>query len=261
MIELGLKGVDEYTGWLQWNYGGSVSLDMRRKTPGDDFPSDLLRLQADGAEITDEEIAGVLYSTLFAGHETTSTFMGNYVLTMMDNRPTWEAIKADPSLIPNAVEEMLRYMPSVTLDGQPVPLQQAETEGRDDQGRDEVSAPQGQDQNDRQQDHIRTHASRCQVFLAAINHAQLNRHAAGFGIEVDADHFAKQAFVAQALGKRAADQTQTHHHQATQRRCRNGLSHGATPWPTPQGNERSQPADRWRYADKSACRSWPLAAR
>ena len=88
-------------------------LDQRRANPGDDFPSDLLRLQAEGADIADEEIAGVLYSTLFAGHETTSTFMGNYVLTMMDNRDAWEAIRADPSKVPNAVEEMLRYMPSV----------------------------------------------------------------------------------------------------------------------------------------------------
>lgn len=95
-----------------WKYIHDL-LDMRRANPGDDFPSDLLRLQAEGAEIADEEIAGVLYSTLFAGHETTSTFMGNYVLAMMDNPDAWEAIKADPSLIPNAVEEMLRYMPSV----------------------------------------------------------------------------------------------------------------------------------------------------
>ena len=95
-----------------WKYIHDL-LAMRRANPGDDFPSDLLRLQAEGAEISDAEIAGVLYSTLFAGHETTSTFMGNYVLTMMDNRATWEAIKADPSRIPNAVEEMLRYMPSV----------------------------------------------------------------------------------------------------------------------------------------------------
>lgn len=95
-----------------WKYIHDL-LDMRRANPGDDFPSDLLRLQAEGAEISDEEIAGVLYSTLFAGHETTSTFMGNYVLTMMDNRDAWDAIRADASLIPNAVEEMLRYMPSV----------------------------------------------------------------------------------------------------------------------------------------------------
>lgn len=32
MIELGLQGMDQYTGWLQWNHGASVSLDMRRKT-------------------------------------------------------------------------------------------------------------------------------------------------------------------------------------------------------------------------------------
>lgn len=95
-----------------WKYIHDL-LDMRRANPGDDFPSDLLRLQAEGAEITDEEIAGVLYSTLFAGHETTSTFMGNYVVAMMDNREAWDEIRADTSKIPNAVEEMLRYMPSV----------------------------------------------------------------------------------------------------------------------------------------------------
>lgn len=95
-----------------WKYIHDL-LDMRRENPGDDFPSDLLRLQSEGAEISDEEIAGVLYSTLFAGHETTSTFMGNYVMALMNNRDAWEAIKEDPSKIPGAVEEMLRYMPSV----------------------------------------------------------------------------------------------------------------------------------------------------
>ncbi len=95
-----------------WKYIHDL-LGMRRANPGDDFPSDLLRLQAEGADIADEEIAGVLYSTLFAGHETTSTFMGNYVLAMLDNPDAWEAIKSDAGLIPNAVEEMLRYMPSV----------------------------------------------------------------------------------------------------------------------------------------------------
>lgn len=95
-----------------WKYIHDL-LDMRRENPGDDFPSDLLRLQAEGADIANEEIAGVLYSTLFAGHETTSTFMGNYVLAMLNNRDAWDAIRADASTIPNAVEEMLRYMPSV----------------------------------------------------------------------------------------------------------------------------------------------------
>lgn len=95
-----------------WKYIHDL-LDMRRENPGDDFPSDLLKLQAEGADITNDEIAGVLYSTLFAGHETTSTFMGNYVMAMMDHPDVWAQIKADHSLIPNAVEEMLRYQPSV----------------------------------------------------------------------------------------------------------------------------------------------------
>jgi cytochrome P450 len=95
-----------------WTYIHNL-LDLRQADPGDDFPSDLLRLQAEGAEITRDEIAGVLYSTLFAGHETTSTFMGNYVLTLMTSRGAWDAIRAEPARIPGAVEEMLRYMPSV----------------------------------------------------------------------------------------------------------------------------------------------------
>ena len=95
-----------------WNYIHDL-IGKRRENPGDDFPSDLVRLQAEGADIADDEIAGLLYSTLFAGHETTSTFMGNYVLAMMANPNAWEAIKADHSKIPNAVEEMLRYTPSV----------------------------------------------------------------------------------------------------------------------------------------------------
>ncbi len=95
-----------------WKYIHDL-LDMRRANPGDDFPSDMLRLQAEGAEITDEEIAGVMYSTLFAGHETTSTLMGNSIITMMSNPEAWAAIKEDPGKIPNTVEEILRYSPSV----------------------------------------------------------------------------------------------------------------------------------------------------
>ena len=52
---------------------------MRRhqEEASDDLPGDLLRLKAEGAEISDDEIAGVLYSVLFAGHETTTTLMAN----------------------------------------------------------------------------------------------------------------------------------------------------------------------------------------
>lgn len=101
------KAMTEY-----WAYCRNL-IDARRETPGDDFPSDLLRAQADGADITDEEIAGVMYSTLFAGHETTTTLMANAVIALMTHRETWNAICKDPGLIKNATEEILRYTPSI----------------------------------------------------------------------------------------------------------------------------------------------------
>lgn len=95
-----------------WAYCRAL-VAAKRVTPGDDLPSDLLALQADGAEITDDEIAGVMYSVLFAGHETTTTLMANGVHALLSNRAAWDAICADPDLIPKATEEVLRYAPSI----------------------------------------------------------------------------------------------------------------------------------------------------
>ncbi len=95
-----------------WNYCRDL-VAARKETPGDDFPSDMLRAQADGAEISDEEVAGVMYSVLFAGHETTTTLMANALKVLMENRPAWEALCADRGLIRNATEEILRYAPSI----------------------------------------------------------------------------------------------------------------------------------------------------
>lgn len=95
-----------------WAYCRAL-VAARKQVPGDDLPSDLVRLQADGAEISDEEIAGVMYSVLFAGHETTTTLMANGVISLMSNRDQWQALCADPALIPSATEEVLRYSPSI----------------------------------------------------------------------------------------------------------------------------------------------------
>jgi len=95
-----------------WSYCRGL-VAARKKTPGDDFPTDMVRTQADGGDITDEEIAGLMYSVLFAGHETTTTLMSNAVITLMSNRDAWNAICADPGLIPAATEELLRFEPSI----------------------------------------------------------------------------------------------------------------------------------------------------
>lgn len=95
-----------------WNYCRDL-VAARKQTPGDDFPSDMVRAQANGADITDEEIAGVMYSVLFAGHETTTTLMANALKVLMENRASWDALCADSGLIRNATEEILRYAPSI----------------------------------------------------------------------------------------------------------------------------------------------------
>ncbi|WP_417563221.1 cytochrome P450 [Microbacterium sp.] len=81
--------------------------------PGENFTSDLLRAQAEGDPITDHEIASVLYSLLFAGHETTTTLIANTLRVLLPARAQWEGLVADPSGIPAAVEEVLRYSGSI----------------------------------------------------------------------------------------------------------------------------------------------------
>jgi cytochrome P450 len=95
-----------------WNYCRDL-VSRRHVEATDDLPGDLVRLQSTGAEISDEEIAGVLYSVLFAGHETTTTLIANGLRELLVRRENWEAIVADPALISGAADEVLRFSPSI----------------------------------------------------------------------------------------------------------------------------------------------------
>ncbi|MEO2129689.1 MAG: cytochrome P450 [Microbacterium sp.] len=80
---------------------------------GDNLIADLVGAQDGGAEITDHEIASLCYSLLFAGHETTTTLIANSIRVLLGHRESWEAIVADPSRIPSAIDEVLRYSGSI----------------------------------------------------------------------------------------------------------------------------------------------------
>lgn len=69
--------------------------------------------RADPDALTFNEIASMLFTMIVAGHETTSNVTGSTLQTLLSDRSLWESLVADPSLIPGAVEEMLRYRPSV----------------------------------------------------------------------------------------------------------------------------------------------------
>ena len=79
----------------------------------DSLVGDLVRAQRDGDPITDHEIASVCYSLLFAGHETTTTLIANVFRMLLADREQWAAVVADPTLIPGAVDEVLRVSPSI----------------------------------------------------------------------------------------------------------------------------------------------------
>ncbi len=72
-----------------------------------------VRMQREGAYISDDEIAGVLYSVLFAGHESTTTLLTNALREVLLNRDQWETLKAHPDKWTAATEEFLRYSPSI----------------------------------------------------------------------------------------------------------------------------------------------------
>ena len=83
---------------------------------GEDFTSALLTIHDEQPdELSHEEIASILFSLSFAGHETTNYLIGNAVRRLLEVHARWEEVVADPTLIPGAVDETLRYDPSVPV--------------------------------------------------------------------------------------------------------------------------------------------------
>jgi cytochrome P450 len=90
---------------------------QRRAAPGDDILSGMIAAQEGGASLSDEEIVVMTDLLFVAGHETTVNLIGNGTRAMLDHPGTLERLAAEPDLIPSAVEECLRFAPSVTLNG------------------------------------------------------------------------------------------------------------------------------------------------
>lgn len=96
-----------------WQFAGSI-VKSRLDSPGEDYPSFLLeKRNGDDSILSLNEIQSMLFALLFAGHETTTNAVSNIVIELMRNRDEWEKLVADPSLIPLAVEEGLRFASSV----------------------------------------------------------------------------------------------------------------------------------------------------
>jgi len=89
----------------------------RRENPGDDLTTAILAAREADDRLTDDEAVANISLLFGAGHETTANLIGNGVLALHRNPAELARLKADPSLIPNAVEELLRYDSPVQLTG------------------------------------------------------------------------------------------------------------------------------------------------
>jgi len=81
----------------------------RRENPRDDLISYLNEAEADGERLTEDEVVATAVLLLFAGHETTTKLLANGMLELIRHPQQMELLRDDPSLAPQAVEEILRY--------------------------------------------------------------------------------------------------------------------------------------------------------
>ncbi len=82
----------------------------RQANPADDFTSELLAVHdKDPAQLSYNEVVSVVYGLSFAGHEIVTNFLSNGLICLLSRREQWDEVCADPSLINNALEEILRH--------------------------------------------------------------------------------------------------------------------------------------------------------
>jgi cytochrome P450 len=89
--------------------------ELRRREPGNDLTTRLVQAEEHGSALTNEELTANIILLFGAGYETTANLIGNGLLALYRNPGQLDLLKTDLSLLPNAVEELLRYDPPVQV--------------------------------------------------------------------------------------------------------------------------------------------------
>src|SRR5919205_1584718 len=84
--------------------------EEKRENPQDDLISRLVRAEEAGDKLSEDELLGMVFLLLIAGHETTVNLIGNGTLALLQHPDQLQKLREDPSLIKPAVEELLRYV-------------------------------------------------------------------------------------------------------------------------------------------------------
>jgi cytochrome P450 len=90
-------------------------LDEKRVHPGNDLISGLVQVEENGDQLDENELVSMIFLLIVAGHETTVNLLGNGTLALLQHPDQFQLLQRDPSLVPVAVEELLRYTAPVSL--------------------------------------------------------------------------------------------------------------------------------------------------
>lgn len=103
-VEWGLQHLDAYVSDL---------IPERRANPREDLVTALVQAREADDTLTDDEIQMLVAALIFAGFDTTRNQLGLAMALFADHPGQWEALGADPSLAPRAVEEVMRFRGAV----------------------------------------------------------------------------------------------------------------------------------------------------
>jgi cytochrome P450 len=81
----------------------------RRAHGGDDLLTGLINVRDQEDRLSEDELSSMVFLLLIAGHETTVNLIGNGAFLLLSRRERWDRLRADPALLPSAIEEFLRF--------------------------------------------------------------------------------------------------------------------------------------------------------
>ncbi|WP_431925765.1 cytochrome P450 [Amycolatopsis tucumanensis] len=87
--------------------------EAKRRDPADDLMTALVQATVDGRSLDDAELRMFFFLMVIAGNDTVRSALPGGVLALLQNPGEYRRLRADPSLLPSAVEEMLRWHPPV----------------------------------------------------------------------------------------------------------------------------------------------------
>ncbi|HEX5200097.1 MAG TPA: cytochrome P450 [Actinoplanes sp.] len=112
LMATGGREPDEVRNAFAFVYGYLARhIGQRRADPGDDLLSDLIGADPADEPLSDAELVGLAMLLFVTGHETTMTQIVNSCLVLLQEPEQFGRLRDDPSLLPGAIEELLRFVP------------------------------------------------------------------------------------------------------------------------------------------------------